>query len=54
MKLIIGDKYESNKELETISNETNITYKVVNNLESQGDYFTEYEELLSSIYDGLR
>lgn len=54
VKLIIGDKYESNKELETISNETNITYKVVNNLESQGDYFTEYEELLSSIYDGLR
>ncbi|BAK80788.1 metal ABC transporter substrate-binding protein [Candidatus Arthromitus sp. SFB-rat-Yit] len=54
IKLIIGDKYETNKELETISNETNITYKVVNNLENQGDYFTEYEELLSSIYDGLR
>lgn len=54
LRLIIGDKYGSNKELETISNETNVTYKLVNNLESQGDYFTEYEELLSSIYDGLR
>lgn len=54
LKLIIGDKYDSNKELETISNETGVNYKVVNNLESQGDFFTQYEELLSSIYDGLR
>ena len=54
IKLIIGDQYESNKELEVISNETGINYKVVNNLESKGDFFTEYEKLLSSIYDGLK
>lgn len=54
IKLIIGEEYESNKELETISRETGITYKIVNNLESRGDYFIEYEKLLSSIYDGLR
>lgn len=54
IKLIIGDEFESNKELEAIYNETGINYKVVNNLESQGDYFTEYEKLLSSIYDGLK
>lgn len=54
IKLIVGDENESNKELETISRETGITYKLVNNLEITGDYFTEYEKLLSSIYDGLR
>ena len=54
IKLILGDQFESNKELETISNETGVNYKIVNNLESKGDYFTEYESLLSSIYDGLK
>ena len=54
IKLIIGDEFESNKELETIYNETGVNYKIVNNLESIGDYFTEYEKLLSSIYDGLK
>lgn len=54
IKLIIGDEFDSNKELETISNETGVNYKVVNNLESKGDFFTEYEKLLSSIYDGLK
>ncbi len=54
IKLIIGDEYDSNKELEVISNETGVNYKIVNNLEKSGDFFTEYEKLLSSIYDGLR
>ncbi len=54
IKLIVGDEFDSNKELEIISNETGVNYKEVNNLESQGDFFTEYEKLLSSIYDGLK
>lgn len=54
IRLIIGDEFESNRELETILNETGVNYKLVNTLESKGDYFTEYEKLLSSIYDGLK
>ncbi len=54
IKLIVGDKFDSNKELKLIESETGINYKEVNNLEKEGDYFTEYEKLLSSIYDGLR
>lgn len=54
IKLIVGDEFDSNKELETILNETGVNYKEVNNLESKGDFFTEYEKLLSSIYDGLK
>lgn len=54
IKLIIGDEFDSNKELEVISNETGVNYKLVNNLERSGDFFTEYEKLLSSIYDGLK
>lgn len=54
IRLIIGDDSQSNKELETILNETGVMYKTVNTLESSGDYFTEYEKLLSSIYDGLK
>lgn len=54
IKLILGDKNSSNSELEVISNALNSQYKLVSNLEVEGDYFTEYEMLLSSIYDGLR
>lgn len=55
IKLIIGDKSSSNDELNVISEIlNNAQYRLVNNLEVEGDYFTEYEALLSSIYDGLR
>ncbi len=55
IKLIIGDKSSSNDELNVINDILhNAEYRLVNNLEVEGDYFTEYEALLSSIYDGLR